>query len=88
MKNDFLLLGIDGGASKVSGWEVKINESDNTFALGDIQAKRSYRSIPGFITDFKPIDVQQQLKDRDTKNLKPTTEERHLTIYQIGFVEN
>jgi len=82
MKNDFLLLGIDGGASKVSGWEVKIIESDITFTLGDIQAERSYRNIPGFITEFKPIDVQQQLKDRDSNNLKPTPdEEQQAAVY-------
>ena len=48
MQKDFLLIGIDGGATKVSGWEIKLNEDEKTFTLGGFHEERAYIDIPGY----------------------------------------
>lgn len=75
MQKNFLLLGIDGGATKVSGWEIRVDPERKSFKLGDIQADRSYREIPGYLSDFRPVPIHQQLKERDENAIKPTAEE-------------
>ncbi|MGP8331451.1 MAG: hypothetical protein ACT6FB_03815 [Methanosarcinaceae archaeon] len=82
MQKDFLLIGIDGGATKVSGWEVKLNEDDKTFTLGGLHEERSYIGIPGYLPDFKPVDIAVQLKERGNHNIKPTKdEEQQAAVY-------
>ena len=76
MGKDYLLIGVDGGATKVSGWSIDINTEENTFNLGEIHAERSYRDIPGYIADFKPIEVTTQLKERETGAINPTNDEK------------
>ncbi len=74
MQTEPLLIGIDGGATKVSAWEIAYNESDSTFSLGNVNSTKSYREISGYIPDFKPVDINIQLKERDTK-INCTSEE-------------
>ncbi len=74
MKKQTLLIGIDGGATKVSAWEIIYNEAHNTFSLGKANATKSYREIDGFIADFKPVDLNIQLQERDA-NIQLTADE-------------
>ena len=76
MKNDFILIGIDGGATKVSAWQVQVNPSKNEFTLGTIHAVHSYADLPGFLPDFKPVPVVEQLKQRDQGALELSDEEK------------
>ena len=75
MDNNFILIGIDGGATKVNGWAIQVNDKEDTFTLADVNSERSYRKIPGHIPDFKPVQVTDQLKERDSGNIKPTNDE-------------
>ncbi len=76
MNKDILIIGIDGGATKVSAWEVLYDEPAGIFHLGKANAQRAYRDIPGFIPDFKPVAVAEQLNQRDTNSIKPTPDEQ------------
>ena len=74
--NDFLLIGVDGGATKVSAWEIKIeSDADNLFGLGALNEQRAYHDIPGFITNFKPVDLPTQLQEWQSGNIHPTDDE-------------
>ena len=42
---DILLIGIDGGATKVSGWQVISDKDNGTFELGDSSSSKSYKEI-------------------------------------------
>ena len=53
-----LLIGIDGGATKVSGWTTVINE-DQTFQLGDINVIKEYREYEEHMPSFKPVKFLQ-----------------------------
>jgi predicted NBD/HSP70 family sugar kinase len=70
-----LLIGIDGGATKVSAWEIIYNEQQSTFSLGEANSTKAYREIPGFISDFKPLDLNVQLGEQ-TEGINPTSEEQ------------
>ena len=74
--NNFLLIGIDGGATKVSGWQIHVNEKDESFLLGQNNAERVYNNIPGFVADFKPIELAKQLAEKEMAQINPTDDEQ------------
>jgi len=75
-KDKVLLLGIDGGATKVSGKNVIINEKTESFLPGKYSADCSYSEIEGYISDFKPAEIPVQLAERDNNAIKPTDKEK------------
>jgi predicted NBD/HSP70 family sugar kinase len=74
MKSDILLIGVDGGATKVNCWSINIAESGG-FSLGSYQAGKSYSEYSDYDPEFIPVDLKIQLKERDTGNIKPTEKE-------------
>ena len=74
--NSFLLLGLDGGATKVSGYQVSVNDSDLTFDLSANHAEKAYSEIPGYLPDFKAVDISTQLKQRDDHSMQLTGSEK------------
>ena len=74
-KSNFLLLGIDGGATKVSAYQVLVTD-EQTFTLGTAHAEKSYSEIPGHVSHFKPVDIPTQLKERDEGKINLTAEEK------------
>jgi predicted NBD/HSP70 family sugar kinase len=75
MEKNFTLIGIDGGASKVSAWLLEYNTTDDTFALTDDHAELSYSAIKGHIPDFKPVAIDIQLNEFHNNTTKPTETE-------------
>lgn len=75
MNMDYILIGVDGGATKVSAWEVKPTSAGTAFTLGKKSAIRSYANIPGFIADFKPVAIPNQLEDQNSGETLPTDDE-------------
>lgn len=76
MDNDFLLIGIDGGATKVSGWTVVVEEQGRTFSLGKLHAEKLYNEVNGFVRDFQPIDIDVQLSEMESGAFNITDDER------------
>ncbi len=74
-EKDFILIGIDGGATKVSAWEIKIDPQHGEFALGQLNAVKSYSEIAGFLPDFKPLPVTEQLAQRDAGQIQLSKDE-------------
>jgi len=79
-----LIIGIDGGATKVSSWV--IDQSSNGFNLGNIHSEKIYSDFPQFDIGFTPINIQTQLKEIDsTINLtKPEQIQGKAIIAAIG----
>ncbi len=75
LKDNILLLGIDGGATKVSARNLTLNKKTERFSLGKFSADCSYNEIEGFISNFKPTEISVQLAERDNGTIKPTEEE-------------
>lgn len=75
MNNDFLLIGLDGGATKISGWEIVKDPDNQVFSLGTLHAEKSYKEIPGYLPEFKPVDIKRQLEERDQERIMQTEDE-------------
>lgn len=73
--SETLLIGIDGGATKVSGWTTVINE-DNTFQLGDINVIKEYREYEEHMPSFKPVNILVQLGEMNENDIDLTVEEK------------
>jgi predicted NBD/HSP70 family sugar kinase len=73
--DDYTLIGIDGGASKVSGWIVNDLKEKKSFSLSEHHAALLYNSIEGHLTDFTPVDIQKQLPQREGGDVQITDEE-------------
>lgn len=76
-----LLIGIDGGATKVSAWEIVYNKSNSTFSLGKVNATKSYREINGYIPDFIPVDLNIQLNERNSIINSTPAEQQQAKVY-------
>ncbi len=58
---DILLLGIDGGATKISGWIV--NAQEEGFSLTNVNIQKKYSDYSSFDGAFKPVDIKTQLTE-------------------------
>jgi len=84
MQDDFLLIGIDGGATKVNGWSIDFEDNGRAFTLGDINVIKSYREIDGYIENFKPVDLNLQLNEWEAGQITPTDQEMIQSNCYIG----
>lgn len=75
MGKEVTLIGVDGGATKVSAWEIKVNEKNTSFILEDNNIQKRYDQYSSFISNFKPIDIKIQLEQMN-KNIELTEEEK------------
>lgn len=63
MKNEFNLIGIDGGASKVAGYIIDFDKESNSFTLTNINSEIQYSDIKNFNPNFTPVPIKEQLKE-------------------------
>ncbi len=61
---DILLLGIDGGATKISGWIVDTQEKG--FSLTNINIQKKYSEYSSYDGAFKPVDIKTQLAEMNS----------------------
>lgn len=73
--NDYTLIGIDGGATKVSGWIVDDSQNDQSFGLSNHHVELAYSSFDNYIPDFKPVEIQKQLPQRESGKIEITDSE-------------
>jgi predicted NBD/HSP70 family sugar kinase len=69
------LIGIDGGASKVSGWTIKVSPEGTRFDLGELNIQKAYKDYPEFQPDFIPVAVSKQLEAKAANEIVLTPEE-------------
>jgi predicted NBD/HSP70 family sugar kinase len=72
---DYTLIGIDGGATKVSGWIIKELADNNLYDLSQYHSELPYSAIEGYISAFKPVDIKTQLSEREKEEIVLTDEE-------------
>jgi len=68
------IIGIDGGATKVSAWEVE--HSDNTFSLGQAHYADQYVNDNFFNSGFSPVNIQKQLAEMNDNTVQLTSSEK------------
>ncbi len=71
---DFLLIGIDGGATEVKAHQIMLEGDPKApvFRLGDLQAMKKYEKVG----DFVPVPVADQFRQRDEGAIQLTDPER------------
>jgi len=74
LKN-ILLIGIDGGATKVSGWIINYQEQTKLFHISDINLQKKYSDYPDHNPGFTPVDIKTQLVEMN-KKIHLTNEEK------------
>ena len=82
MNEDLLLIGLDGGATKVNGWNIEI--ADGEFVMGKHNCVVSYHEFNGFSKKFIATDIPKQLKEFQADRIKPGKKE---TKQGAAFVE-
>ncbi len=86
MKNRPLIIGIDGGASKVSAHIIDVSEDGKRFTLGKENSVKEYRKYPDYQTNFKPVNLQIQLEQIKKNNIVLTPAEiEHSKVYYNAF---
>lgn len=76
---DQVLIGIDGGATKVAGGIIAQKE-DGSFVLASEVVKVKYRSCPSFSADFHPVQNAIQLQELSSNNINLSIEEERQGI--------
>jgi predicted NBD/HSP70 family sugar kinase len=70
-----VLIGIDGGATKVAAWQVVTEDCGQTFTLGDKPAIIGYHQLPNYNLDFTPLPLTKQLAEFQANKIKLTAQE-------------
>ncbi len=84
---DFLIIGVDGGATKVTAWVVNV-DGDGKFSLGEISKSHSYAEYPDYDPGFVPVKMDIQLQDFTTDRIRVTDAEmRQATVYTKACAE-
>lgn len=76
-----LLIGVDGGASKVSAWKIIYNRQDETFSLGNANSTKAYREIIGYVPNYKPVELNVQLSERNAEIMPGSDEKQQAGVY-------
>ena len=63
MASDPIIIGIDGGATKVSGWLITQDESSAKFSIADLNVQKKYADYSEHIPNFTPVDIKTQLSE-------------------------
>ncbi len=71
-----IIVGVDGGATKVSAWQVIFDHEKKIFRLGENNAEGKYAEIPGFLKDFTPVDVGLQFRELAENHIRQTDAEK------------
>ena len=89
MKKQPTIIGIDGGASKVSAYIVEASEKGKSFTIGNQNSVKEYRNYPDFQTDFKPVSLPTQLKQIQNNNIMLTPAEiKQSKAYFSAFIDS
>ena len=75
MSQKFTLIGIDAGATKVSGWIVNIEKDPLVFDLTEFHAQKKYSDFEGYDSSFNPVELPVQLKEMENNNFNLTENE-------------
>lgn len=65
MKN-ILLIGIDGGATEVSGWVINYPDKTGLFQISGLNVQKKYSDYPDHIPGYIPVDIKTQLSEMNS----------------------
>ena len=75
-KNDFTIIGIDGGATKAAGGIIQFDSETQSFSLRGHVSPCNYHHFSSFKNDFAPVDLTIQLEESENENMMVTDLEK------------
>lgn len=75
MKKQPTIIGIDGGASKISAYIIEVSEDGKSFTFGKENSIKEYHNYPDFQLDFTPVSLPTQLEPIQNNNIVLTPAE-------------
>lgn len=81
---NFVCIGLDGGATKISGARLKRDPETRQFFLANDPFEAELRDSADYDPEFRPVDINIQLKEMESENIKVTEAE---TRQENAFVE-
>ena len=81
---DTIIIGIDGGATKVSGWIIEYSPKSRHFHLTDINIQKKYSDYPDFNPAYKPVDIKTQLEEMNSEVFLTEEEVSQGNIYMTA----
>ncbi len=89
MKKQPTIIGIDGGASKVSAHIVEVSEDGKSFTLGKNYVVKEYHNYPDFQYNFTPVSLPTQLKQIQNRKIILTPAEiKQSKAYYSAFIDS
>ena len=89
MKKQPTIIGIDGGASKVSAHIVEVSEEGKSFTLGKNYVVKEYHNYPDFQYNFTPVSLPTQLKQIQNRKIILTPAEiKQSKAYYSAFIDS
>jgi len=77
MKADnYVLIGIDGGATKAIGWIVNFDPVRNVYDLSDHHAEAAYAEYENYHSDYEPVSIPLQLEERAAASMNLSDAEK------------
>lgn len=74
-----LIIGMDGGATKMSGWTIERDPQKEIFRTGSTHLVKNYHEYPEYDPLFKPVGLSQQLQELNG-NLNVTLQEKKQSL--------
>lgn len=62
-----LLIGIDGGATKVSGWIINYSDKTGLFQISETNVQKKYSDYSDFDPAYIPVNIKLQLQEMNSK---------------------
>jgi predicted NBD/HSP70 family sugar kinase len=85
MNNPPLIIGIDGGATKISAW--RIERTSKGFVLGSNHSENKYSSYPSFNSEFTPVEIQTQLEEINSSIALTDSEQKQGQAFIHAFTD-
>ncbi len=80
---EFALIGIDGGATKVSSGIIEVSDDNKSYSQSSFQSTVHYSSQDGYLPNFTPVPVPEQIAERDSNQIRITEKEESQGITYI-----
>lgn len=85
---EYVLIGVDGGATKVSAYSLNHKKDKQCFTTTNFHAQKKYADYESFDPAFTPVSISEQLDQFHKSKIKQNkTEERQALAYLQASIE-
>ena len=79
--DNIILIGIDGGATKVSGWIIEYSKESKLFQISDVNVQKKYSEYSEYNPAYVPVEITTQLSEMNTGIIRTEGEIKQGNVY-------